>query len=227
MVGGVTDPLPGGVCDLLGGKLWTVEKMDPTTLYCDDERDPVRLDTAPDARCLAINKSERVFSRETDRFNFHVVLAPVLTEDHAIITSQSAEVVVPKAKPRKYAWRMPNKLSHPLETSFKLENGEDMVFCYCPKGKFEMTNNPEVNRSTHRVELTQHFWITKYCVNSKQWRDFVKYDCEGVIREAEGALPKYPIYPMFNRWQWDQFCTYLTARYGDSLPKGYVFRLPT
>lgn len=101
-----------------------------------------------------------------------------------------------------------------------------MVFCYCPTGKFEMTN-PPADQGSHRVELTQCFWITKYCVNSKQWRDFGKYDCEGVILEVEGALQKYPIYPMFNRWQWDKFCEYLTARYVDSLPKGYVFRLPT
>ena len=227
MIGGVTDPLPSGVHDLVGGPLWTIEKMNPETLYCDDERDPVRFDTSPDSRCLAINKWGRVFGLEADRFNFHVVLAPVLTEDYSIIASQSAETVVPKAKPRKYAWRTPNKISHPLEMTFKLENGADLLLCYCPKGKFNMSNVDGQDNHKHLVEITKPFWVSKFCVGAKQWRDFAKYDCEGQMRELEEAAPAANVFRMFDRVKWNAYCEFLTERYRDSLPAGYVFRLPT
>ena len=212
------------------GDDWDRGKISLRIHYSDEETNPLRWDTEGDLNGLTRHEfAIRELHGMRDRKFFQVVVGYDLVGKCEWIRQSEITESEVAADPvsRKIQWRTPNKLAHPLETKFRLANGAEMIFCYCPKGKFVMSNVPDQDKNSHRVELTQPFWITKYNVTAKERRDFGKYDCEGKVRELERLLPKKTICCAFNRWEWDAYCDYLTKRYRDRIPKGYVFRLPT
>lgn len=229
--GGLADPLPTGVCDLIHWEQFVLDRVSGNALpiidYADEETDSL-LWTESDAFKVVYESCDgkKCLCNANDKKRAHLVLGPDLISEGNWRERKTVTERVVKAPVRKYLWKTPNKLSHPLEMKFKLMNGEDMVFCYCPKGKFNMSNGHN-SRETHRVELTRPFWMTKYCVTVKQWREFGKYDCEGDCRTLEKHFVKHPICLPFNRYKWVAYCDFLNERYGAMLPKGYVFRLPT
>ncbi|MBM3289854.1 MAG: formylglycine-generating enzyme family protein [Candidatus Hydrogenedentes bacterium] len=105
-----------------------------------------------------------------------------------------------------------------------------VTLCWCPPGTFTMgspRNEPERRPSEKQVDVTlsEGFWIGRYEVTQKQWR------------EIAGAFPApftagegddYPVYSI-NFAEAENFCAALTerARASGELPADWEFRLPT
>ena len=168
-----------------------------------------------------------------DERTFHVVLGPDLIAQKAWenkkVPWEKAETakavsVRPKLEPRK----IPAKISKGKESVLRMVNGAEMVLCAVPAvNKFNMSNCHGQEKPYHTVKLTKPFWMTKYPVTVKQWREFGPYDADPAADMLEKAFPKLKICQMFNRYKITAFCKFLTERYKRILPEGYVFRLPT
>lgn len=208
--------------------------------YEEHETDPLKwllnVDISASARFVCRERTDwRSVHGWDAKHVMHVVLGPDLVSEYT--TSKSiVEDATPLRKsplvmkPRRWNPDLsPRKLGKERKYSFVMDNGAVMEFCLSPAGTFDMSNVPGQEKQAHRVTLTRPFLISKFNVTAEQWRDYGKYDCEGVPRELEKlfAKEKYPICIKRNYIQWGRFCDYLTERYRALLPKGYVFRLPT
>ncbi|MCQ2107008.1 MAG: SUMF1/EgtB/PvdO family nonheme iron enzyme, partial [Fibrobacter sp.] len=251
-VGGKQKPFASGVYDMCHSYwLWWWRNVLLDTMprgvkieYADEEVDPlcwaeelsVYDGRRTDILCRrwtfeTMGSRDRVDANRT--FVFHIVLGPDLVGEKTWQTCKSVVDDVKLAKPivQKYGWnpqKVPAKISKPKEVKFKLANGGEMIFCTIPKGRFQMSNIEGQPKQTHRVEFTYPFWFSKYCVSTRQWREFGRFDDEKAkpierIFQKEG----YPICMQRNYRQWMAYCRFLNERYGDKLPAGYVFRLPT
>ncbi len=70
-------------------------------------------------------------------------------------------------------------LTHPVDADFILPVGDAMQMVWCPPGTFIMGNQQnqtreEVDEKRHRVTLTKGFWMAKYEVTQKQWKDVMQ-----------------------------------------------------
>lgn len=230
-VGGTTEPHMTGICDLDDDGQLVLDFIRPpdgwwaarAINYEDDEVDPLRYDEKARAGLVRRGHVERQLRDGRDKLLAHLVVGPDLVREKREKPAAQAEKPEVKLPVRRYAW----KNQKMAEERFKMVNGEEMPFCFCPKGRFKMSNVPGQERESHLVEITQPFWISKYCVTAKQWREYGKYDCEGACREIEGQVKDFPIYKSLNRYNYIGFCQFLTERYRSQLPPGYVFRLPT
>lgn len=235
-IGGLAKPNVNGIYDIAFqiclDKILSGEKVE----YADEETDPLFW-TNEKSRVRDFGRAWLIEPWWPDAGEFrryHIVVGPDLVKEraweHCRIKRDAAPVKVPvqmrdffNLNPAK----IPDRLSKPKIVKMKMACGAEMEFCAIPKGTFHMSNPDGQVKSTHKVTLTRPFWITRYCVTAKQWRDFAKYDCEGDCRKVEECFKKYPICPEFNKYKWNAFCRYLNDNYSSLLPKGYVFRLPT
>ena len=102
--------------------------------------------------------------------------------------------------------------------------------CWCPPGKYIMgspKSEPERRPDEDQVEvtLTNGFWIGKYEVTQKQWKQVVgEFPGERTAGEGD-AFPVYTI----NFAEAEGFCQKLSvkAHTTGELPKEWEFRLPT
>ena len=229
MVGGRAKPHASGICDMWNYPHMVIDEVDKYSYprYNDEETDPVHV-TVKDIAYLS-RECYKFRSCNTFDSPFHLVLAPVISNLTAISNVESirADVRIPQKTYDWYPEKVPNKISHAREIKFKMACGEEMIFCTCPKGRFLMSNHRDDVQKFHKVELTYPFWFSKYCVTAKQWREWGQYDCEGYCRIIEKCLPDAKICKAFGKAQWTAFCAFLTERYKNQLPNGYVFRLPT
>ena len=142
----------------------------------------------------------------------------------------------PKEKPKGGNQQLPQKgASQPnrkkgmtisKDMTISMECGEKMEFCLIPEGKFKMSNLD--GQGTHEVTLEKPYWITQYCITTKQWRDYKRDDFnDPICREVENEFGQNPIYPVSSKFSWNAFCEHLNEKYSSELPEGYVFRLPT
>ena len=206
--------------------------LDRVVTYADEETDPLHWsEDRPFANFERSWQAERFLhsSEWHDWSGFaHLVVGPDLVAEGAWRKSapKVADAAPRPAPAGRYDWSTPSKVARPLEVPFRLANGETMVFCYCPRANFNMTNSDR-NRESHRVRLTQPFWMSKYLVTTRQWRDYSAHDLMDELAEVERLFPGEPLTVPFNRYRLEGFCDYLTRRYGSQLPPGYVFRLPT
>ena len=213
-------------------------EVDAKVEYQAEEVDPIRC-TEPGKKsyCLVRNwESRRAYWGLDVCQPTHIVLGPDLASEgiwRSLVKKdpghEQAQVQLPKNNIIWNVDKVPTKISKPKEIKFKLANGTEIVFCTGTKGKFRMSNISGQDKQFHKVEITRPFWISKYLVTVGQWRDFGRYDYEGLCRDIEKcfAKEKFPICARSNWYQWMEFCKFLTKRYGNQLPQGYVFRLPT
>ena len=207
--------------------------------YEEEEIDPIKWSPGADIYSsywvARQNKHSRGLDKMNDKRLAHIVLGPDLITEYP-----NRPVVVKNAKPlrnrpvvmKPERWKpdkSPRKLNKERKYSFTMDNGATMDFCLCPAGEFDMSNVDGQAKRFHRVKLTRPFLISKYNVTAAQWRDYGKYDCEGVPRELENlfAMDKLPVCVKRNYVQWCRFCDYITKRYRAIIPDGYVLRLPT
>ena len=240
LVGGRSMATPGGVCDVSFGyqPLLDCLPIGRELVYAESELDPLQgedgLNYANSSRTWVLVRwftSHRAHMNASFPFVFHLALGPDLVTEKAwnnrIISENLPPAKLPAGQCDWNPKRIPAKLSRPRENELKLVNGATMTFCAVPKGKFTMSNVNGQTDKSHKVELTYAFWMSKYCVTAEQRREFGRYDCEGACRRLEKAFPGDPVYCAFNRYEWDAYCRFLTDRYREQLPDGYVFRLPT
>lgn len=232
-IGGLAKPNANGIYNLEREICLDRVLSDDKLEYSDEETDPLFWTEAKGKNLnlglIWLNKHWLVGEGATDVF--HIVVGPDLVKEraweHCRIKKETAPVKAPPQTCDFNPTKIPEKLSRPKIAKMKMACGAEMEFCAIPKGTFHMSNPDGQVKSTHKVTLTRPYWMTKYCVTAKQWREFAKYDCEGDCRAAEKIFPKYPICPEFNKYQWNAFCRHLNESYSSLLPKGYVFRLPT
>ena len=102
----------------------------------------------------------------------------------------------------------------------------------CPSGSFIMGSpEDELGRYNgevqHKVILSKPFWIGKYPVTQKQYKDVMGYLPK--IPGNDNTIIKNNLCPVEGIW-WDdgkKFCNLLNDRYGNLLPQNYKFDLPT
>lgn len=113
------------------------------------------------------------------------------------------------------------------EISVKLATGVTMDFVPCPAGTFEMgcsefDQSPEFK---HKVTITHPFWIGKYQVTRGVWAQYSRDIRTSDEKEMYGGKNAAMVDISFHHVL--RFCDWLNHRRKASLPKGYVFRLPT
>ena len=135
----------------------------------------------------------------------------------------------PKVEDPGSAWYCGPK---PTDRIYNLPNGESVEMIGIPCGSFVM-GNPEViflgEAIGHKVTLTEPFWIAKFPLTFAQSR-FLLPDSEGKKLFAETPFDKCdPDWPDFClTWEDAQrIAEAMNRLFGDTLPQGYHFSLPT
>ena len=126
-------------------------------------------------------------------------------------------------------WQIPDSFMSPLEQSLVLAPGVTMTFSACPAGSFMMSNVQGADKRMHKVSLTRPFWIGTMHVSAKQF-DTLQKTTSGTMeacREANRIFPDYDVVVQRYIDSIPRFCQTLNNRYGNLLPTGYLFRLPT
>ena len=102
-------------------------------------------------------------------------------------------------------------------TTIELADDYDMEFAYCPAGKFKMGyEGAEKIAPLRDVTISYPFWMLKRKVTPRMlWEAGVPSGAEDVTAVMHELKP-------FNK-----FISFLNKKYGEKLPKGYVFRLMT
>ena len=226
-IGGLAKPNVNGIYDIdrqiCLDKILSGNKVE----YADEETDPLFW-TNETGRVRDFGRgwlAGRWWPGSSESRFYHIVVGPDLVKECAWEKCRVKKDVAPvnnKWQKRLNPKQVPDRISKSFVT-MKMARDVEMEFCAIPKGKFNMSSL----NGYHTVKLTKPYWITRYCVTAKQWRDFAKYDCEGDCRKAETLFPKHPICPAFRKYQWIAFCRYLNDNYTSLLPNGYAFRLPT
>ncbi len=129
--------------------------------------------------------------------------------------------------PAKVVAQAPAPAANGKEISVKLATGVTLDFVPCPAGSFEMgcadfDQSPEFK---HKVTITRPFWIGKYQVTRGVWAQYSKDIRTSDEKEMYGGKNAAMVDISFHEVL--QFCDWLNHRRKASLPKGYVFRLPT
>ena len=126
---------------------------------------------------------------------FHVVLGPDLIMQKAWENERRDwdAAATPKAKMSKMnldPMKVPTKISKGKEVRMKMVCGEDMIFCTVPAvRKFNMSNCDGQEKQYHTVSLAKPFWMTKFPVTLKQWREFGPYDEDSNARVKTKDMP--------------------------------------
>jgi formylglycine-generating enzyme required for sulfatase activity len=117
----------------------------------------------------------------------------------------------------------------------ELKPGINIEFAECPAGTFTMgwDDNPHSPGRKHKVTITRPFWMATTKLTVEQWKTY-KEGYEAPKNALALGGEKIPVKAPYG-WkkasvdskQFDNFCTYLTERFKDRIPKDYVFRSPT
>lgn len=110
-----------------------------------------------------------------------------------------------------------------------------MAFCFVPAGPFWMGSRMEEQPTANADEMGHEaplpldypFWIGRYPVTVGQWRAFLEATGRAPSDAESAAGPaNHPV-----TWvTWAEalaFCEWLNQAYGDRLPPGYAFQLPS
>ena len=130
-------------------------------------------------------------------------------------------------EPRQFA---PFDLSAPFTTpriqSLALGNGVKMDFCACPAGSFMMSNLDKA--SCHKVKITRPFWIAAVPVTARQLQlEFPNAKRDELSAKMEAAFTNMVAACKMNGRTVRDYMQRLNMKYGQTLPQGYEFRLPT
>lgn len=124
------------------------------------------------------------------------------------------------------AWTLPSSFATPHIKSLALGNGVKMDFCACPAGSFMMSN---LDKTTcHKVTITRPFWIAAVPVTAKQLRlEFPNTNRDTLSAKMETAFTNMVTVCKMNGRAVHDYIQRLNMKYGQMLPPGYEFRLPT
>ena len=238
-VGCLALPNAKGFFDLFGWPRHVLDivKQKEKVGYSDEEIDPLRFTDG-----IYDNYKTQVLTRDWElkrdihsyeaRCRSHIVVGPDLIGEQAwknAKTVYDVKVKIPQQVKRFDPKKIRNKITKPQEIRLRRVGGGEMVFCEIPKGRFNMSNVAGQSKLNHRVDLTYPFWMSKFLVTTKEWREFAPSDFQdsaSLAAERNFSL-KYPICVPNKQARWRAYCEFLNERYKAVLPPGYVFRLPT
>ena len=147
-------------------------------------------------------------------------IAPPVPDENGRDASPVSAASSPKIEPFKLLSERPKPLT------IKLGKGEQLELMGCPAGTFTMgCDGCGPMHAPHKVTISRPFWAGKYPVTRAQWDMFMPprhlNAQEIALGGSKGAASN------MSRKEADEYCELLTKRFGNLLPKGYVFRLPT
>ena len=238
-IGCLALPNAKGILDLFGFRRHVLDlvKRNETLVYADEETDPLRY-----PKGIYDNNRTLVLTREweTNRpvLNYdtwcrvQIVVGPDLIGEQVwknAKTVYDVKVKIPQQVKRFDPTKIKNKITKPQEIKLKRVGGGETVFCEIPKGRFNMSNVEGQSKLNHRVDLTYPFWMSKFLVTTREWREFAPNDFQvsTALAAERNFSPKYPICVPNKQASWRAYCEFLNERYKAVLPPGYVFRLPT
>lgn len=238
-IGCLALPNAKGILDLFGFRRHVLDlvKRNETLVYADEETDPLRY-----PKGIYDNNRTLVLTREweTNRpvLNYdtwcrvQIVVGPDLIGEQVwknAKTVYDVKVKIPQQVKRFDPTKIKNKITKPQEIKLKRVGGGETVFCEIPKGRFNMSNVEGQSKLNHRVDLTYPFWMSKFLVTTKEWREYAPNDFQvsTALAAERNFSPKYPICVPNTQVKWRAYCAFLNERYKAVLPPGYVFRLPT
>ncbi|MBQ2628222.1 MAG: protein kinase [Kiritimatiellae bacterium] len=128
--------------------------------------------------------------------------------------------------PPSHSFSLPPSFATPLVKSLDLGNGVEMDFCACPAGTFMMSN---LDKSTcHKVTITRPFWIAATPVTARQLRlGFPNAERDELAKAMETTFTNMIVACKMQGGMVREYIQRLNMKYGQTLPDGYVFRLPT
>ena len=238
-IGCLALPNTKGLRDLFGHPRHVLDlvKRNEELAYADEEVDPLRFPegiydnnrTQVLTREWGISRSVRNFG---ECWRVHIVVGPDLIGEQAwknAKTVYDVKVMLPQQVKRFDPKKIKNKITKPQEIKLRRVGGGEMVFCEIPKGRFNMSNVEGQSKLNHRVDLTYPFWMSKFLVTTKEWREFAPNDFQDITTLAaeRNFSSKYQICVPNRQSKWRAYCGFLNERYKAVLPPGYVFRLPT
>lgn len=238
-VGCLSFPNTKGVSDLFGWSRYVVDivKRDRKIDYADEETDPLRFpdglyDQGKTLLLLRDWERNRPIHGYDARCRAHIVVGPDLIAEQTWKnpkTVYETKAKVPQQVRKFEPKKIKNKLFKPQEIRLKRVGGFETVFCEIPKGRFNMSNVEGQSKLNHRVDLTYPFWMSKFLVTTKEWREYAPNDFHDSSTEAaeRNFSRSYPICIRTTQAKWRAYCSFLNERYKSVLPPGYVFRLPT
>ena len=143
------------------------------------------------------------------------------------------------AEPDKVTASTTGSLAIPVKVkthTIKLNNKVNIEFVECPAGTFTMgyeKDEHSPNRE-HKVTITRPFWIARTKLTLEQYKAYDrKFKPCDESRVMDGDKSPFSsghfIYPrtIKLRRQAEAYCEYLTKKFRNAIPKGYVFRLPS
>ena len=124
------------------------------------------------------------------------------------------------------SFALPPSFATPLVKSLDLGNGVEMDFCACPAGTFMMSN---LDKSTcHKVTITRPFWIAATPLTARQIRlGFPNAERDELAKAMEAAFTNMIVACKMQGGMVRDYIQRLNMKYWQTLPDGYVFRLPT
>lgn len=108
-----------------------------------------------------------------------------------------------------------------------------LLFALVPSGKFLMgsrEDNPRARSDEfpqRSIEIPYQYWVGRYPVTNEQFAKFLEDTHQKHTWEYDW---KEKVNNPVVKVSWDdaqEYCSWLTQRFGNRLPEGYVFRLPT
>ena len=135
------------------------------------------------------------------------------------------------ASARRVDWALPKNFKGTRSLDFDLGDGETMTFLAIPAGRGVYSGNDGQQLSPHEIYITRPFWMAKFPVTSRQFRLAginLPARMAGDVFEEKFADDKDAIiFACTSHKYAEQYSNWLNEKFGSSLPKGWVFRLPT
>ena len=143
------------------------------------------------------------------------------------------------AEPDKVTASTTGSLAIPVKVkthTIKLNNKVNIEFVECPAGTFTMgyeKDEHSPNRE-HKVTITRPFWIARTKLTLEQYKAYdKKFKPRGEFLIDGDKSPLCATH--LSQWnrrstlrrKAEAYCEYLTKKFRNAIPKGYVFRLPT
>ena len=129
-------------------------------------------------------------------------------------------------------WSLPKNFKGTRIQDLDLGDGEAMTFLAIPAGKGVFSYNVDQQLPAHEIYITRPFWISQFPVTLRQFHiSGIDASSEGmggeVFAEAFANDKDAIIFASPVRKYAEQYSNWLNEKFGSSLPKGWVFRLPT
>ena len=129
-------------------------------------------------------------------------------------------------------WSLPKNFKGTRIQDLDLGDGEAMTFLAIPAGKGIFPFNPDQQFPAHEIYITRPFWIAQFPVTLRQFNlSGIDASLEGMggdVFEEKFADDKDAIIFASPVCKYaEQYVNWMNEKFGSSLPKGWVFRLPT